>query len=187
MSTKKPKEQRKVMLKLKTALSSDEKSEMGMELATLNQERQQLEATKKEVAAEYTAKIKRCDSLITEKATMLGNGFEMREVTCTKTFDSPRKGWVQTHRNDNGEKVEERPMTPEESQSLMPLGDNVVPMKPAKKSSRKENKELKDKETPPEASQEAPKPDTPDPADATGEQESGVSDQDEEGIDPPEV
>lgn len=100
---------------LTVVLNEDEKRAYAGELARITTEQSTLEDQKKEVVAEYAAKIKRCLAQGRELAVKISTGREMRDVECVWDYDYD-SGIKTLFRNDNGEEVDAGKITEDEKQ-----------------------------------------------------------------------
>ncbi|KAF0218817.1 MAG: hypothetical protein FD174_2600 [Geobacteraceae bacterium] len=99
-------------------LSREEKASYSDELARLTQEQAELKDRKKEITAEYKAKIDACTSQSRVIARKISTGKEMRDVECYWEFDYPRcvKSLI---RADTFEPIETKTLTGEELQKQL--------------------------------------------------------------------
>lgn len=86
-------------------------SEMGKESQLHAEARER----KKEVVAQLTAEVEAHRTAVERLGTLLANGYEYRQVLCSKNIDL-RAGKVVITRMDTGEVVEDRPLFPDEEQ-----------------------------------------------------------------------
>ncbi len=106
---------------LKYQFSSDELRELGSQLADATIELRQIEEDKKRVTSDFTAKITTKDLDISQLSTRLQSGYEFRFMECTVRFHEPKEGQATVARDDTGETVEVRDMTPAEMQEQLNL------------------------------------------------------------------
>jgi hypothetical protein len=89
--------------------------ERGKKLAETNHKLAEIKNDKARVVKDYSAK----ESAVTAEAVslsgMVSTGYEVREIACTATMDTPKIGQKRITRDDTGEEVEIQPMTPSEN------------------------------------------------------------------------
>lgn len=100
---------------LKCELTEDEIKEYGAELARKYSEITDLEDQKKSITSDFKARIDAANSDAGILARKIQNGYEFRDVFCEIQYIDDEKV-VQTVRQDTGEIIKTRPMTPEEMQ-----------------------------------------------------------------------
>jgi hypothetical protein len=83
--------------------TTDEKKELGKELANKNLQLAGEEASKRSVTASYASRISSIKEDITALSNKLASGYEMREVICEVEYHVPEKNIKQLRRIDNGE------------------------------------------------------------------------------------
>lgn len=96
-------------------LTDQELLQRGQKVAELVAKKEALEAEKKDTASEFKAKIDRLESDIASIAKEVRSKKEYREVEVSTTKDYKRKV-AETVRQDTGELVEQRTLTPAELQ-----------------------------------------------------------------------
>lgn len=105
---------------LPVQLTSDERLKIGSDLGKETQELLRAEGRKKEVGAQLTADVELHKASVARLGTLLANGYEYREVKCKLTIDRERD-LATIVRDDTGEVVERRPLTPSEMQGELEL------------------------------------------------------------------
>jgi len=108
----------RVKVTAKYTFTEDEKKELSEKLARGISDLAALEDHKKEMASQIKAEIDETKAAVNRYARHLQAGFEMRDLWCVVIMDY-NEGTVSYVREDNGEIVRERRMTPEERQSKM--------------------------------------------------------------------
>lgn len=78
--------------KLRCDLTDKEMQSFSIQLAAENRNHAALEDEKKAVGSSYKAKIDESVARINNLATLVGNGFDMRDVDCEVTYHWPEKG-----------------------------------------------------------------------------------------------
>lgn len=110
--------------KLPVKLTNDEVRMKGKRMAVLQGEIQQLGEEKKEIVSDFTSKINGRTTEILKLTREINEGAEYRQVEIVE-----RKDWiereVQVIRQDTGEVVDARPMTPAELQRPIPFGSRA--------------------------------------------------------------
>lgn len=104
---------------LKVILTTEERLEIGQNIARESTQMASEEETKTEVVSEFKARIESHKAKIAELSRTLMNGYQFREVECRREFDF-KKGIVAIIREDTGELVKERPITEQERQDNLP-------------------------------------------------------------------
>lgn len=104
--------------KLVCDLNEQEVRQYSNELARLVTEQAEVEAEKKEVMSDFTAKINKivADSRVLSRKVSTRK--EERQVECDREFDYT-KGMVYTVRMDTGETIDQRKMTEDEKQERL--------------------------------------------------------------------
>jgi len=105
----------KEMRKLKCDYTEDQLKDFSSELASTNVALKEKEEEKKAVAAQMKAEAEEMKARIDSLARKVSNGYEYKDVKCTKTIDF-EEGRVVVHRNDTLEIIEERGLTDYERQ-----------------------------------------------------------------------
>jgi hypothetical protein len=100
--------------------TSIELRDMGKKLAGMTSRIRQMEEDKKAEAAEFTATIRRLEQEIGELSYKIEQGCEERLADCRVHMDY-NSGNVAYFREDTGELVTSRSMTPEERQTSLPV------------------------------------------------------------------
>lgn len=100
---------------VKTELTPARRAELGAEIAAHTLRYDELEAAKKEVGSEYTAKMKAEKSDALRKSKALRSGVLEEQVECVEVQDFARNA-VRFQRIDTGAIVGERPMEQGERQ-----------------------------------------------------------------------
>ena len=103
---------------LRYFFSHEELRDIGMDMAKTEIHRNDLKATLDSIGSDYRSKIKADELVIKDCAMKIKNGFEYRRTECFKLVDYGA-AIVSIFRKDDGELVEERPMTPAEKQVPM--------------------------------------------------------------------
>lgn len=109
---------RKVLVKHK--LTKEDKSRLADEVSDLIRQKRIAEEDKKDSAAKFTAIIKGFDVEIVEKATVIHDGVEKRNVECYVVADYRSQRFFY-HRVDNDELVKTVTMTQDEAQRKLPF------------------------------------------------------------------
>ncbi len=118
----------KTSMDLPCDLTQEELVKRGEALSSLISDHTLLESRAKEVSKEFKDKVSSIALTIREVSHVIANKRETRKVQCMKTWDYKR-GVVEIHRNDTGELVSSRSMTPEERQGN--LFDFKAPLREA--------------------------------------------------------
>ena len=100
---------------LKCVLTGDEIVERSREMAQLMSEIASDETDLKAVVQEFKSRIAGKEARLGTLARNVQNGFEFRNVPCTRHFDYAR-GLVEEFRSATGERISHRVMTDEERQ-----------------------------------------------------------------------
>ena len=100
---------------LKCLLTEKEIREAGSSLARQYSRVAELEDEKKSVTSDFKAKIDLATAEASILARMIQNGYEFRTVDCETIWDFDSKT-VSVVRQDTGETISERTMTPDELQ-----------------------------------------------------------------------
>lgn len=100
---------------LKCELTEGELLAYGKEMAEEEKKVEEAEEEKATVTKALGERIKYHSQMARNKAKLINNGYEYREVACDQTFDYPR-GLVTITRKDTGDVIEERAMTADERQ-----------------------------------------------------------------------
>jgi len=106
---------------LKYTFTDTEILELSKGLAKHNQDMGELEAEKKRITADFSAKIQREQAEIDSIARKVYSGYEFRNVKCHVNYHSPRENFKTIIRLDSGELVKEEAMTPAEKQEILPF------------------------------------------------------------------
>lgn len=115
-------ETRKIVDYLRCNLTDEELLETGKQLARANAQRAEAESHKKEIDSQLKADIEKHASRALSLSVLLNNGYEYRNVECQQVKDFAA-GTVTVIRNDTGEIVLERPLTADERQAALPIGE----------------------------------------------------------------
>ncbi len=113
---------KEVTLECKHIFSQDELSALMMEMVEANYEAERAEDEKKEVVAQYKARIETHESRRKSAGGKIRAGYELRPTACRQVVDYD-KGTMTVYRLDTAEIVSERRLTPEESQITMSFED----------------------------------------------------------------
>ena len=97
--------------------TEDEKVALAQEMADATVKKNALEATLKEITAQYKADITVQENIIKTAAAKIHDGYEYREVDCEVEYNEPERGMKTIIRQDTGEKFS-RPMTIQEKADL---------------------------------------------------------------------
>lgn len=107
-------------------LTDEEKIDRGEKLAKATQEVEEIDAERKRVAADYSAKLKLARTRRDELAITVATGKEKRRVECRVFADIKQAAYI-TCRNDTGDEVRRRPMSSteleHERQADLPLDE----------------------------------------------------------------
>lgn len=139
--TKKKAEKKPPTIKLETIqarhdFTEAEKSELGLKLAGLTQEKTRVEEEKKVAMSQWTTRIKGIQNDIAANSGKISSGFEMRDTECEVHFDwkAGKKTYV---RKSDGKEIETRKIEePERQQHLFEEeqaknpAPKIVPLKP---------------------------------------------------------
>lgn len=101
---------------VKFEFGSADVQELGHGLAREWQNIADLEARRKEVAADLASQIKAAYGRVNDIALKLNNGYEMREVEVLVLWDEPRMGMKRTVRVDTSVVLREEAMSLQEMQ-----------------------------------------------------------------------
>lgn len=107
---------------LKCILTQDERNTLGDDLAQQYIDIQQLEEQKKSATSNFKAKIDAATADASQKARVLKDGYEMRDVEVETRYDASI-GLAIIVRKDTGEIIKQRPLTQEERQQELELED----------------------------------------------------------------
>jgi hypothetical protein len=107
---------RKITREVRWNFTRQEIRQLGVQMAREAQAVYDARAQKVATVAEFMAQIKSREKCVADLATKINNGYEMREVPCDVVYDHPQAGWKTIVRADNGERVEDGPMTDAEMQ-----------------------------------------------------------------------
>lgn len=99
--------------------SPDELRKLGDALAKATQHLADLRALKKQRAAEIGAEIEHAAAQTIEISRKIYAGFELREVECLVSLNTPRQGFKEITRSDTMEFVRCDPMTDAERQQAL--------------------------------------------------------------------
>lgn len=111
--------------RLQYNFSNEELVAIGKELAENNNSLSQLDADKKRVVSDFTARITEKNSRIELLSRNISNGYDFRDVKCTIQYHYPTTGIKSITRDDTGEVVEKVAMTLEECQEHLYLEDDA--------------------------------------------------------------
>lgn len=100
---------------LRYQFSDSELIERGKKLSETHAKLSQLELDKKRVVTDFTGKVSAVKAEASSLAEMVSTGYEIRDIPCTATMDTPTIGKKRITRNDSGEEVVIEPMTPSEN------------------------------------------------------------------------
>lgn len=100
---------------LRYTFSEPELKECGKRLAETHSKLAELERDKKRVTSDFGAKISAVKAEGSSLAEKVSTGYEVRDIACTATMDTPTIGKKRITRNDTGEEVEIIAMTPTEN------------------------------------------------------------------------
>ena len=115
---------KEVTLECKHIFSQDELSALMMEMAEANYEAERAEDEKKEVVAQYKARIETHESRRKSAGGKIRAGYELRPTACRQVVDYD-KGTVTIYRLDTNMIISERNLTPAESQITMSFEDGM--------------------------------------------------------------
>jgi hypothetical protein len=158
---------------LRYQFNNDELIERGKKLSETHSKYAQLENDKKRVVTDFTAKMTAVKAEASSLAEMVSTGYELRDIPCTATMDTPTIGKKRITRNDTSEEVSIEPMTPSENgeaqdaraKAEYDLANPVLELDAP-------NKEVKTEEEHTEAANEAANPENTLPAAKEGEGEA---------------
>jgi len=100
---------------LRYQFNDDELKERGKKLAETHSKLASLELDKKRIVTSITAQVSAVKAEAGNLAEMVSTGYEVRDIPCTATMDTPTIGKKTIRRDDTGEEVEVQPMTPSEN------------------------------------------------------------------------
>ena len=100
---------------IKYILNEDEKKEIAITMAQKVTELNQAEDDKKSVVSDFKSRIDGLQAEVNRSATLLNNGYEMRNMKCEIISDYDAKVFRYV-RTDNGETIKERKMKSEDLQ-----------------------------------------------------------------------
>lgn len=92
---------------LECVLTDEEIQDLGKEISNIVSEKTTLEAEKKAASSSYTRDIKQKDRQINQKANLINEGIEMRDIFCSVVFNNPVPGQKIVTREDTGEEWQE--------------------------------------------------------------------------------
>lgn len=104
--------------------SDKEIAAFAKQLAIYSQESASLQAKLDSIKADYKGKLAIIDEQQGTIYRKVSDGFEMREVLATITFNDPRPG-RKTYRHDNGDVIREEEMTHSDRERELPLEDST--------------------------------------------------------------
>ena len=99
----------------KYILNDDEKKEIALTMAQKVSELNQAEDDKKSVMSDFKSRIDGLSAEVNRSATLLNNGYEMRNIKCEIIPDYPSR-LFRFVRTDNGEEAKTRKMTTDDLQ-----------------------------------------------------------------------
>lgn len=106
---------RQITKNLKCELTENEKASYAAEMAEAELKAQELESEKASIDKRLGNDIKYHVGISRQKAKLIKDGFEFREVACEELHNFER-GIITVNRLDSAEEVEERAMTADERQ-----------------------------------------------------------------------
>lgn len=106
---------------VKCKLFKDDLMKIGKELAEETQERNQLDARRREVASTLAAQMKAHETRIAELTAKIMQGYEVRDIECMWLMDTPRTGMKTMVRKDNNEEIRTETMSQADAQLGMDL------------------------------------------------------------------
>lgn len=89
----------------KVMFSREERAELALTLARANQQLQELESRKKQVAAAIKSEIEEQAATIQRLARLVHDGYEFKDVEVGVAYDLPLRGQKTIYRKDTGEEV----------------------------------------------------------------------------------
>jgi len=120
----------KETLYLRRDFTSDERLEMGRELAQGHNRLAAIDDEEKSMKATVKEKRTGVELMIGSLSRKLNDGYEMENQLCMLTYDQPNVGEV-TYTDPSGKVVKTRPMTISERQEELPFEDKVEVIPPA--------------------------------------------------------
>ncbi len=108
----------KIKKELKCVFTTEEKLQIGNDLATAQQKQTNLKQQMKESAAQYKAGIEAEQTQIDNLAQKIRLGYEYRSIECEIKYHTPAEGKKTVVRLDTGELESVAPMTSDELQDL---------------------------------------------------------------------
>jgi len=117
----------KIKQKLKVDLTDAEMKGMSNELVDEINTSREVEAEKKAVVSTYKSKLDSCTARIGELTNTLRNGYEFRDVECELQYHEPAVGLKRVIRLDTLEVVDQKDMTDDECQEVLPLSEEEEP------------------------------------------------------------
>lgn len=135
----KTKKKRVVIIKkcLPVKLTKEELASISKQLSRENIEKEQVDNSKKEVMADFTAQIKRHESSISRLSLLISKEEEYRDVDCVWELDF-KKNIKVLRRVDTKEIIDEKDITQEDRQRK--LEDQTVEKKKTRKEKSKKEK-----------------------------------------------
>lgn len=110
----------KETLYLRREFTTEERLEMGKELAQAHNRLAAITDEDKVMKAQIKERTSKIEQTVGELSRKLNDGFDMENVHCSLKFDDPNVGEV-TYYNPEGKAVKTRPMTEQERQLDLPL------------------------------------------------------------------
>lgn len=104
-----------------------ERGDLGKELADIYQHKLTLEEEEKAVKDQFKERKSQLELKSGALSRQITAGFEMRQVDCTLSYDSPNVGEVTYYRKDTGAVLKTRAMTLTERQMDLPLTTEAPP------------------------------------------------------------
>lgn len=112
---------------LKYTFTDEELLVLSKTMAKKNQDLGEVEADKKRIVADFTAKVQTFESEISTLARKVYSGYEHRQVECKVMYHTPDIGMKTIVRTDSGEVVREEAMSTSERQEILPFVEPPPP------------------------------------------------------------
>lgn len=105
---------------LRVDLTKEEREQLAIGLAGHERELNRAKQAKKEMTAQVNATVKACEAVVHEVATVVNQGWELRDVEVDVIEDWDAKVILEVRR-DTAVIIRQRPMTEEERQRPLPM------------------------------------------------------------------
>ena len=110
----------------KVHFTREERAELALTLARANQQLQELEGRKKQVAAAIKSEMEEQAASIQRLARLVHDGYEFKDVEVYFVFDRPLKGQKEVWRKDTEELVRMIPMSDHDRQEALKFEETTA-------------------------------------------------------------